>query len=121
MKKNDIKIFGKVLKEIGDIIINNPDDFFDFFDKYSESEKKTNEVEISKEVKNLDLILLVKENKQNAKGLLSNMSINELRYLIKKNHIGSIKSRANKVLVEYILNHYEQREQREFLNYEVSP
>lgn len=118
LTKNEAKIFGKVLIEIGESICNNPEVLLDLISSLSKKDDK--ECIISDEAKKLSLIEFKDTKNEILNKKLKEFNLQELREIIKNNRIGSIKSKNTEKLIEHILNFRQKNSQGIFLNYKTS-
>jgi len=107
ISKKDIEIFGRVLKEIGESITNDPEKILALINSKKNSDKQldrgkeiegTNFYELSKNKNDVELVDYFKS-----------YDIKELKYIIKILKFGYNRSKSKETLLQYIIDQIKKR------------
>ncbi|ADW19222.1 hypothetical protein Despr_3089 [Desulfobulbus propionicus DSM 2032] len=123
ISKNDIKIFGKVLQALGEIIVSKPEILMSILDKEVEAEAPPQAKEkphgLPSAMKDTDLFSFSKNhNKEEIIALLNELTVDELKQIISHYSLGYTKLKSKEKISEYIADQFKKRTTDVFLKHE---
>ncbi|WP_027340407.1 hypothetical protein [Halonatronum saccharophilum] len=120
--KEDIIGFGKVLEQFGKVVQQDPNIVLDFISNLKQNNEKNNSNDEIDEEK-LDLVNLFKKSnellEENFIDYLSGFKIKELKYLLKKHHLGGSKITKKQKIIQHIVDNLSKRSNDVFREYKV--
>ncbi len=123
ISKSDIKIFGKVLKSIGERLSTNPELLLSILnnDKTKPRKKtaKDNNSTLPSSIDDTDLFSYSKSHsKDEIVQILNDLSIKDLKQIISHYSLGYTKLRSKEKIIEYIADQFKKRTTDVFLKHE---
>jgi hypothetical protein len=123
ISKTDIKIFGKVLKAIGERFSTNPELLISILNKEETKPKqktaKNKKSILPSSIDNTDLFSYSKSHsKDEIVKLLNDLNIDELKQRISHYNLGYTKLRSKEKIIEYIADQFKKRTTDVFLKHE---
>lgn len=118
MRRNDIVTFGNVLIKLGSVISTHPEMVLDLLEKYNEIDTKQHHSQISDAAANFVLSNWFDSSEFEIREALALYSANDLKYIIKENHLSAIKSKSKDRLIEHIVDYCLKKRSRVFLDYD---
>lgn len=110
ISKRDIESFGKVLEVLGVAIQKNPSILTGLLQDIDQLSKEGNEEEVNIEkITQIPLFQLAKNSPEKLEDILNELTVPELKNLLKLNHLGGSNYKARDSIIRFILDQLRKR------------